>query len=169
VQVAQPGRRLLLKNPANSARVAALRERFPGAKFIHIHRHPEEVYASTLLLHRKAQEAWGLQDGDPTRLRETVLANYADLMAACFAQTCGMPASDLIEVRMSYLERNPLPTLQAIYKQLDLPGFATAANRFTSYLDRCGIFPKNRLSLSADERNAIRRSLAHVFERWGYQ
>ena len=168
VQCAQPGRRLLLKNPASSARVTALRERFPGARFIHIHRHPDEVYASTLFLHRKAQEAWALQECDLTRLRKTVLENYADLMTACFAQTAGMRESELIEVRMSDLESNPLTTLESIYRQLDLPGFDAAAHRFTAYVERVGAYVKNRLSLTADERTAVRTTLAHVFERWGY-
>jgi hypothetical protein len=116
VQCEKPGRRLLLKNPANSARVGALRERFPGAKFIHIHRHPEEVYASTLFLHRKAQEAWALQDCDLADLRETVLDNYANLMIAYFAQTRGMPERELIEVGMAELEANPIATLASIYR-----------------------------------------------------
>lgn len=168
VQCAQPGRRLVLKNPANSARVAALRERFPGAKFIHIHRHPEEVYASTLFLYRKAQEAWALQDCDLTDLRETVLDNYADLMTAYFAQTRGTPERELIEVGMAELEANPIATLASIYRQLELPGFDAASGRFAAYLKKVGAFPKNRLSLSTGERDAARRALAHVFERWDY-
>jgi hypothetical protein len=169
VQCAQPGRRLVLKNPANSARVAALRERFPGAKFIHIHRHPEEVYASTVFLHRKAQQVWGLQEDDSANLRQTVLENYADLMTACFGQTRGMRDNELIEVRMSELETNPLATLESIYHQLELPRFEAVTDRFAAYLDKVGLFSKNRLSLGADERDAVRLKLAHVFERLGYE
>lgn len=169
VQCEQPGRRLLLKNPANSARVAVLRDRFPGAKFIHIHRHPEEVYTSTLRLHRKAQEAWALQDDDTTGLRRTVLANYEDLMTACFQQTSGLAANESIDVRMSDLETDALRTLETIYQQLELPGFAAAAPRFREYLEKIGVFPKNPVTLSAEERATVRRRLPHVFERWSYR
>jgi hypothetical protein len=169
VQCVQPGRRLLLKNPANSARVAALRERFPGAKFIHIHRHPEEVYASTLFLHRKLQEVWALHDEDFSRLPETVLVNYADLMTACLAQTSVLPDRDLIEVRMSDVEANPLGTLESIYRQLELTGFEAALDRFTKYVKKVATFRKNCLTLTADERAAVRRALAHVFDHWGYR
>ena len=168
VQCGQPARRLLLKNPANSVRVAALRERFPGAKFIHVHRHPEEVYASTLLLHRKLQEIWSLQEGDPVSLRDIVLKNYADLMTACIEQTSGLPAHELIEVRMTDLESNPLAALESIYRQLELPGFDAASARFTAYLEKIGVYRKNRLSLSDDERSALRLALSHVFGRFGY-
>ncbi len=169
VQCAQSRRRLVIKNPANSARVATLRERFPGAKFIHIHRHPEEVYASTMLLHRQARKAWALQDGDDARLRDTVLANYADLMRACFVQTKDLSGNELIEIRMSDLESQPLATLESIYRQLELPAFDGARPHFTSYLDKLGVFPKNRLSLEPGEREAVRAQLRHVFERWHYE
>lgn len=169
VQMAQPDRRLLLKNPANSARVAALRDRFPGAKFIHIHRHPEEVYASTLFLHRKLQDVWALQDSDAAGLPETVLQNHADLMAACFAQTNGLPERELIEVALTDLEDHPLATIESIYRQLELPGFDAAASRFSAYLEGLGPYAKNHWALSSKERHSVRLALAHVYERWGYQ
>lgn len=168
VQSAQPGRRLLIKNPANSARVAALRTAFPGAKFIHLHRHPEEVYASTLRLHRTGQEVWALQSGDPTRLPATVLANQVDLMTACFAQTRDVPPDELIEVRLTDLEANPLETVRAIYVQLQLPGFEAASARFSAYLDELPKLPTNRLSPTAKERAAVRSALGHVYEHCGY-
>jgi hypothetical protein len=149
--------------------VAALRERFPGAKFIHIHRHPEEVYASTLFLHRKLQQIWALQDNDAARLPETVLENQADLMAACFAQTNGLPKHELIEIALMDLEDRPLATIESIYRQLELPGFDAAASRFSTYLESLGPYVKNRWSLSSEERDSVRRVLADVYERWGYQ
>ena len=169
VQFAQLGRRLLLKNPANTARLSALRARFPGAKFIHLHRHPDEVFASTLFLHRQLQRVWALQEDDVESLRETVLANYADLMGAYFEQSCGFAENELIEIRLDDLEANPLATIESIYRQLELPGFAAASARFASYLEKMGTFEKNRLSLTREERSAVRTALAPVFERWGYR
>lgn len=168
VQSVQPGRRLLLKNPANTARVAALRNEFPGAKFIHLHRHPEEVYASTLLLHRTGHEVWALQAGDPAHLGETVLANQVDLMSAGLTQTRGLPEDELIEVRLTDLEKNPLETVRAIYRQLQLPGFDAASTRFTAYLDALPKRPGNRHTLTREERAAIRSVLGELYERWSY-
>jgi hypothetical protein len=169
VQFANPGQRLLLKNPANSARVSELRKQFPGAKFVHIHRHPGEVYASTLLLHQKAREAWALQDADAPALPQMVLDNYADLMRACIAQTENLAADELIEVRMSDLEASPLATLEKLYAQLRLPGFEAARPYFSAYLEKVGRFEKNRLALSAERRDAVRAQLSHVFARWNYE
>lgn len=168
VQYAQPGRRLLLKNPANTARVAALRVRFPGAKFIHIHRHPDNVHASTFLLHRTLQAGWALQDDDVGRLRTTVLENHSDLMAACFTETRGMQQDELIEVALADLETEPLGTLERIYEQLELSGFDAASGCFRAYLEQLDGFKKNDLSLNARERETVRVALGHVFERWSY-
>ena len=169
VQCEKPNQRLLLKNPANSARVTALRERYPGAKFIHIHRHPEEVFASTLHLHRKLQEAWALQvPPQPSELQEMALANQADLMSACLAQTATLPTTELVEVRMADLEADSLGALARIYEQLELPGFGTAAPHFRSYLEKLGTFTKNQLSLDPAQREAVRTKLAHVYKRFGY-
>lgn len=169
VQCAQPGRRLLLKNPANTARVAALRAQFPGAKFIHIHRHPDEVFASTLHTHRKLREVWALQRAEDAELAAMVLEACAELMRAGFEQTRGMRADELIEVRMEDLETAPLATLEAIYRQLELPGFGAAAPKFSAYLDGLAAFQKNRFDPSVENRRAVRAALPHVFERWGYQ
>jgi hypothetical protein len=169
VQCAQPGRRLLLKNPSNSARAAALRQRFPGAKFIHIHRHPEEVYASTLFLLRTAQEAWALQTCGFETLRQTVLENYADLMEACVAQTRGIPKNELIEIPFASLESEPMAVIEQIYRRLELPDFATTAPRFRARLEKSNSFKKNELKLNETERDAVRSALAAVYGRWGYR
>ncbi len=169
VQRAKPEQRLLLKNPANSGRVTALRARFPGAQFIHLHRHPEQVFASTMHLHRKLQEAWALQTQPEAELRAMVLANQADLMSACLTETAELPANELIELRLTELEANPLRALQKVYQQLELPGFNRAAPHFQRYLDRLGVFSKNQLSLGEEERAAVHAALAPIYHRLGYE
>ena len=47
------GKRLVLKNPVNTARLSLLYDMFNSAQFIHIHRDPYEVFSSTRNLHRK--------------------------------------------------------------------------------------------------------------------
>ena len=40
--------RLLLKSPIHTARIPLLRRMFPNAKFVYIHRHPDEVFCSAV-------------------------------------------------------------------------------------------------------------------------
>ncbi|HEX4085420.1 MAG TPA: sulfotransferase [Chthoniobacteraceae bacterium] len=168
VQATRPGKRLLLKNPANSARVTRLRHEFPGAKFIHLHRHPEKVFASSLFLHRKLREAWALQTANASELPATVMANYTDLMRALEAESNRAPKNEWIDVALADLENEPLTTLRTIYRQLELPGFNNAAPFFAGSIAEAAAFRKNDLWLDAGERVSLRAALAPIYERWGY-
>ena len=68
--IAFAGRQLVLKNPVNTARVRALRELFPGAKFIHIHRNPYDVFRATLHLFREVFKTVTLQEVTETQIQE---------------------------------------------------------------------------------------------------
>ena len=58
------GRRLLLKSPAHTARVALLLKLFPDAQFVYIHRDPEEVYQSAC--HMADTTYWHMYLATPT-------------------------------------------------------------------------------------------------------
>src|SRR5437868_13825696 len=47
------GKKLLLKSPANTARVKEILSLYPDAKFIHIYRNPFDVFQSHLHLFKK--------------------------------------------------------------------------------------------------------------------
>lgn len=168
IQFAQPGMRLLLKNPANTARVSLLREMFPGAQFIHLHRNPYKVFASSVHLYLKAQEAWGLQRTERDMVVEHVLESYPQLMNAFFEQREGLRDNELVEVDFRSLQHEPLKTLSAIYRRLDLPNFDAAAPHFEDYLHSQRNYRKNHLPLTEDEQQTVARRWRDVFERLGY-
>jgi hypothetical protein len=66
----QPGRRLLIKNPVYSARIALLREIWPEAQFIHIYRNPFRVFASTRSFYAKLLGEFALQRFEHAHLRD---------------------------------------------------------------------------------------------------
>ncbi|MBA3487837.1 MAG: sulfotransferase [Lysobacter sp.] len=66
------GRRLVLKNPYNTARIETLLEMYPNAKFIHIHRNPYNIYVSAL--HDFVKEA------EEMALQEFSTAQFSDLL-----------------------------------------------------------------------------------------
>jgi omega-hydroxy-beta-dihydromenaquinone-9 sulfotransferase len=168
VQFEQPGMRLLLKNPANTARVSLLREIFPGARFIHLHRDPYKVFASTVHLYLKAQEAWGLHNTSRDLVVEHVLESYPELMKAFFAQREGLEAGELVDVGFRSLQQDPIGTLSAIYERLELPGFDAAVGHFEDYLESQRAYQKNQLPLAGSERETVARRWGDVFECLGY-
>jgi hypothetical protein len=168
VQLAQSGMPLLLKNPANTARISLLREMFPGARFIHIHRDPYKVFVSTVHLYLKAQEAWGLHKTDRESVVAHVLDSYPKLMKAFFDERGAVDDKHLADVSFQDLQDDGLGTMATIYRQLDLPNFDAAAPRFQAYLDSQRDYQKNVLPLIAEEREEIGQRWGDVFEQLGY-
>ena len=168
IQFDQPGMPLLLKNPANTARIRLLHDMFPGTKFVHIHRDPYKVFVSTIHLYLKAQEAWGLQRPDRERLVRHVLDSYPRLMNAYFADRGLLADDELVEVSFRDLQADAVGTLARIYEQLNLVGFDDAAPRFEAYLDSQRDYKKNVLPIAPDEKAEVARCWAEVFEQLGY-
>ena len=70
-------KRLLLKSPVHTARVALLLKLFPDAQFVYIHRHPEDVYRSAC--HMADTAYWHMYMAQPTneQIHEFILSQYA--------------------------------------------------------------------------------------------
>ncbi len=168
VQLSQPGRRLLLKNPANTARISILRQMFPNAKFIHIHRDPYKVFASTVHLYLKAQEAWGLHKVDRDHVVRHVLESYPELMEAYFVQRKPLREDEFVEVSFRNLQRDPMGTLSTIYSRIGLGQYDAAAPFFSRYIDSQRNYRKNTLPLSPSEREQISLRWRKSFDELGY-
>lgn len=168
VQFVQPGKCLLLKNPANTARLTQVRDMFPGARFIHLHRNPYKVFTSSVHLYSKAQEAWGLQDTSRQMVVEHVLESYPQLMNAYFEQRNGLTHDELVEVGFRSVQENPIGALSKIYSTLNIPGFDEAVPHFDAYLESQRNYKKNKLPLSEDEKQVVAARWGEIFERLGY-
>jgi hypothetical protein len=155
------GRRLLLKNPVNTARVPLLLRSFPDAKFIHIYRCPYDVYPSTLHLHSRLLQVLTLQKWESKNRVEGVLQIYEKLMCRFFTDKVLIPLGNLVEVRYEDLERDPEGEVQRIYEGLGLPGYDTVVPKIRAYLGSVRSYRKNRFKLADNERRLIA-------DRWGF-
>ena len=167
--LASGGRRLVLKNCANTARIRVLLRLFPEAKFIHIYRNPYRVFLSTLHLHRTVLPRSQLQRIGPEEVRENVLSFYERLMKRYLADRHLIPAGNLVEVRFEDMERAPLEELRRIYGELGLPGFAVAEPAFRAYLRAVSGYRKNTYRLDPAAIAAVNRRWGFALERWGYE
>jgi omega-hydroxy-beta-dihydromenaquinone-9 sulfotransferase len=155
------GKRLILKNPVNTARVRLLLELFPDAKFIHICRSPYDVFASARQLQQKLLSITTLQTINSQNAEDTVLTLYEYMMQNFFAQRTLIPLHNLVEVRYEDLEKDPLRELRRIYENLHLPGYSEAESAFCSYLDSQRSYRKNNNDLSEED-------CKHVEHRWAF-
>jgi hypothetical protein len=169
VQMADPDKVFLLKNPANSVRIPQILELFPEARFIHIHRDPCKVFASTVHLYLKAQQAWAFHRVERERIVEHVLKSYPVLMNGFLGQKEWIPPGRLVDVRFSDLQADPMEALKSIYQRLDLDGFDAAEPCFRKYLESVRDYRKNRLELTPEEEARVRAEWKPFFGRLGYE
>jgi hypothetical protein len=162
------GRRLVLKNPVNTARLRLLLELFPNAKFIHIYRRPYDVYASTLNLYHELLAITTLENVYMENAGETILSVYEAMMRRFFAERTMIPEGNLVEIRFEELERDPIGQLAHIYRSLNLPGYREAEAAFLAYIRSQNSYRKNRLVLSPEDRARIEHRWAFAFETLGY-
>ncbi len=163
--------RPLLKNPYNTARVAALKQMFPRAKFIHIYRHPYAVYRSNMHTAAEGHVISQLQDPDPDDNYQTrFLGNYRRMEDAFYRDAAALADEQWVEVRFEDLERDPLGELHKVYARLGLqlsPEFECRAER---YLASIAGYRKNRFRpLPEAVRAAVDRAMGPYFARWGYE
>ncbi|MEO0536732.1 MAG: sulfotransferase [Cyanobacteria bacterium P01_A01_bin.123] len=163
-------RQLVLKSPPHTARIKLLLELFPRARFIHIHRHPYEVFQSMRYYFETAGWLTCLQKPDADARDRAILRRYRILYDAYFAQKSLIPPGQFHEVSFSALAQDPIAQVQAIYQTLDLPyteGFETNLHHYANA--RQGYRKNNFSSLDHDLAEQINHEWQRSFEEWGYK
>lgn len=118
-----PGRRLVLKSPIHSARIDAILEAFPHARFLCIHRDPFAVYPSTLRMVAALHPYLALQDPGHDELERLTLANGEKIYAGLAEARRSVPEGQFHELSYEDLVESPVQVLEAAYAALDLGDF----------------------------------------------
>ncbi|MFX0058211.1 MAG: sulfotransferase [Candidatus Hodarchaeota archaeon] len=163
------GKRLVLKNPANTARIKYLLEMFPDAKFIHIYRNPYTVYNSTQILYQKMMRAFMLQKISDEDLEKDIFRLYREMMTTYFKEKKLIPKGNLVEVKFEDLEINPLDQLDKIYSVLNLTGFNDTIECFKTYLKTLINYKKNKIELDKETIEKISINWKFTIDKWGYE
>jgi omega-hydroxy-beta-dihydromenaquinone-9 sulfotransferase len=168
VAALNPRRRLLLKNPAHSARIPHLRALFPGAKFIHIHRDPVAVFHSTRKLYCSMLPLFALQDYQLEDIDDHVLWSYPETMNRLLDGLADLPARHLAVVRYEELVDEPINTVSRLYGELELGDFEPVRSAIQAFV----LAHPHRPSPAPDIDSKIASRLASQWEavcaRLGY-
>jgi hypothetical protein len=163
-------RPLVLKSPAHTGRVKLLIEAFPDARFVHIHRHPYEVYQSAVHTTKKVIPWWTLQRPDQEGVEERTLAEYAEVYEAYFEERHLIPAGRLHELRYADLVADPIGQLRTTYEALGLPDFSVAEPNVREYLGTIRDYQRNQFTdIEPSRKEAVRARWRPCFEEWGYE
>ncbi|MFQ5690774.1 MAG: sulfotransferase [Gemmatimonadota bacterium] len=169
ISLQQSGRRLLVKNPVYTARIARLLEIWPDAGFIHIYRNPHVVYASTVHYFREILPGLALQSFDHLQLEDFVLKEFPRLMDRLYEESAGLTENRFAEVRFEDLENDALAVLERLYGRLELSGWPRARPRVEAYLDSISDYRKNAFTYPPRTVARVGRAWARYLDRWGYE
>ena len=162
------GRQLILKNPANTARIKLLLDLFPNAKFIHIYRNPYIVYASMRNFYKKTIEGFMLQSVPEKQIENNIFSLYKQLMISYFKEKQLIPHGNLIELKFEDFEVNTMKELNRIYSELDITGFQRAKNKMAFYLSSLSDYKKNIYHLPHEIITSIKRKWDFTIQKWDY-
>lgn len=163
------GKRLILKNPANTARIPTLLELFPDAKFIHIYRNPYKVYLSTLKMRHNVLDKLALQEGDEKEIEKQVIENYKRLMNSFFEQKKLIPKENYFEISYEDLVKDPLKQIKKIYTELKISGFENALPGMSRYLEMKKDYKINVYKIDKKIIDEVKKHWSFTIERWGYK
>ncbi|MGI9438012.1 MAG: sulfotransferase family protein [Geminicoccaceae bacterium] len=161
-------KRLLVKNPALTARIPVIRELYPDARFIHIYRNPHDVFRSTRQFYRTLLEHFALQAFDHLDIEPLVLEGYRRMMERLAIDSRDLPENRFIDIRFEDLEAEPLDQIRRIYRQLDLGDVTLFEPRFEAYLKTVCNFPKAIYRERPEDVAMIEHHWRPFVERFGY-
>lgn len=140
-------RRLLVKAPPHTGRIAWLAEQFPGAQFLHIVRDPSAMIPSLERTWRVLDltQAFQTPDGDKDYL--PLIEETFERMFASFRESqATLKAGQLHEIRYEDLIADPLNTLEEVYRELQLGDFGAARPAIQEYLNSLADYRPNQLA-----------------------
>ena len=163
-------RPLVLKSPPHTARIRLLLQLFPKARFIHIHRHPYEVFQSMRRYYHTAGWLNCLQEPDLETLDQAILRRYRLLYDAYFEQRSLIPRDQFYELAFIDLEQNPEAQIQAIYQHFQLPYSDAYETRLQQTRQARQHYRKNQYEpLEANLSQQISQQWQQSFAAWEYQ
>jgi len=163
------GKRLLIKNPANTARIPTLLEIFPNANFIHIYRNPYKVYLSTVKMRNRVLDKLALQEANKEEIEEQVINNYKRIMKSYFEQKKQIPKDKIVDVCYEDLVSNPIKQVKKIYSELNLPGLDRALPEMKKYLTKQKDYKTNVYKIDRDILKHVEKEWDFTINLWNYK
>jgi hypothetical protein len=163
------GKQLMLKNPPNTARIKTILEIFPNAYFIHIYRNPYKVYYSTKQMRTRVLNYFTLQHPNYEEIENLVIENYKLLMNSYFEQKDLIPKDHLIEIKFEEFVKDPIKTMNHIYKTFNIEGIEKAEPYMREYLDSKKNYKKNVYKMDKKTIDLITKNWLFTIKRWKYK
>ena len=163
------GKRVLLKNPFHSMRISLLRDMFPKAKFIHIHRHPYKVVPSTIHMWKVVSKENKLKSSKLNFEVQDVVAVLNRMLSTIRQQMKLIPQDAKAEISFKELQNDPVETLKQVYNQLGLIYTTEFDAKLKARLSETKFYQKNNYMLAETDKEIIRNGLREHFKHYNYK
>lgn len=160
---ASGGMRVVVKSPGDTARVALLLSRYPGARFVYVHRDPREVFHSNQYLWDVIRREVSLQVLSDEQVNNVILRTYRSLLRSYLAQRSLVPAGQLVEARFEDLRSEPFAEMKRIYRELGLGEPPTA---LAQYLLEQEPYTPRAYDTSPEIERRLRDAWAFAYTEW---
>ena len=163
------GKPLVMKTPANAARLKLLTELFPDARYVYLARNPLNVFPSTVKLWRALYSVQGLHN--PPRLDpwldDYVLDMFARLTEAYEEDRHLIPKDRLVELRYEDFIKDPVASMREIYQRLEIPNFEQAEAKMREFIAERAEHQVSRYDMPAALKRKIAERLKPFIDRFG--
>jgi hypothetical protein len=130
------GSRFISKNPCNITRLKLIREIYPNAKFVFIHRNPYQVVESLYRFVLEIFPGVQLQETPESFTREKVARLYDKIIRSYLEDRESISPENLVEIRMEDLLEDPMNCIRKIYDTFILSDSDQAIAQMHSYMDK---------------------------------
>ena len=160
---------LILKSPQHTARIRLLLDMFPDARFVHICRHPFDVFRSTQKLYRTAVANNRVQTASDENVDDDIIRRYREMYDAYLEEHSLIPAGHHYQIHFEDLEKDMMGQVRAIYEHLDLPDFDVVEPKLQDYIDSMSGYKKNKhRPLSDSMKRRLAEAWRPMFDAFGY-
>jgi omega-hydroxy-beta-dihydromenaquinone-9 sulfotransferase len=163
------GKTVLLKNPAHSLRIPLIKEAFPNARFIYIHRHPYKVVASSLHLWKVLARDNQVKGKPYFPTLKEVTEGLIKFYTVIERELAAQPPGKYLKICYEDLESDPIHEISGIYKALDLEFTADYENSIRGYLEKERDFKKNSYNFDDGQKAQVYNLMKAQFEQYQYK
>lgn len=162
------GKRIISKNPFNSFRILWLKKVFPGAKFLHIFRHPYHVIPSSIHMWTIISRQNSLSGKKMEPSTEEISHFYNLTLQKIQDDSSHLSKNEFVTIRFEDLLKDPVAALSTLCDQWQLPvpdDFRAQVLRYSSDLRS---YQNNRFVLKKEDKQLINSHLSWFMEKMDY-
>ncbi len=164
----QAAARIVVKSPGHTARVKAILELYPNARFVHIVRDPRVVIPSTIRTWVRMTDAVSLQIRHERPLDDHILDMFERMYDSFEQDRSLIPEQNFYELHYEDLIADPMAQFEEMYRRLELGDFEQARPAVMKYLEGVKNYRTNKYELEAGLAAKIQARCGDYLHRYGY-